>query len=1217
MADPINIAENILRVGFYIHKTVKEIKTFKESAEELDHRTQLLQPSLQVLADMKGDRQQAFKEDQQQSAEMVLFSHALGDMLTCVDEIKDFVDDLKTMTSRRKLTEKGEVKRKFSNFNRRLDILERSIQFGVLVEMKKDIDSGKKEKSIKTLMYYVKQSDIAVSGAPAEESPSSRASQLDGSSLPLLSADDLDIGEELGEGGFGTVYLAKYRHAERVAVKIFDIGNNAQILKEASKMRQAIFSSSIVRLIGIIDEPSIQAIVMDYFEHGSLKSFLPYLVHDGWARRVRMLCDIASGIHHLHSLVPPLIHRDIKLANIFVDHGFNAKIGDLGITAGGTVTSKTLSKAVLIGTYSHIPPETWAGSVATPKPPVDIYEYGIAMYEFASGNTPWPSNANAHVVRGWVTDGRRPSLQDIKPDTPREVIDMMQKCWDGNPSKRPNSRGILKFFSQIYESKYEEGIAQADKAIRETIEQGLMTKSSNIHTSDSNTKATDDPSESDKVYIALFTYVAAGDCDLSFDEGERFIVIDSTSDCNWWEVCSLTTNYVGKVPSNYLTLEKTEDIVEGAKPRVGLKTKSTDSHTSDSNTKATDDPSESDKVYIALSAYVAAGDGDLSFDKGDRFIVLDSTSDCNWWEVESLTTNYVGKVPSKCLTLEKTEEIVEGAKPRVGLKTKPTNIHTSDSDTKATDGPSESDKVYIALSAYVAAGDGDLSFDKGDRFIVLDSTSDCNWWEVESLTTNYVGKVPSKCLTLEKTEEIVEGAKPRVGMKTKSSDIHTSDSNSMATGGQSEDGKIYIAVFRFVAVRDGDLSFDEGDRFTVIDSESDRNWWVVQSMKTDYVGRVPTNYLRLDKAAKPGFESKATSSDAMDSNFRTTDDSKIGEICICRFNYSAREDDEVTVQEGERCYIIENSGDWWQVELVTTGSCGYVPSNYLMPDKTEQKMQSLKLELKLGGVDESLIFLLSKIGCGQFGDVWKAIRNTEEVLAIKALRPGTLSETDFFAEQHVLKLLNHKNIVDFVGICKEPPYIVMEFMVNGCLLDFLREGKGKALTMENLIDIGAQVASAMEELEKKKIIHRDVAARNVYIGENNIAKLGGFGMAKELDSLYDDLDLGLYEEESARRFPIKWTAPEVILYDKFSFKSDVWSFGILLTELVTYGHIPYPGMDNREAVEQVLQGYPMAKPEGCPDKLYELMLQTWHKDPQSRPTFNFLFHYLDDRVIFE
>ena len=91
-------------------------------------------------------------------------------------------------------------------------------------------------------------------------------------------------------------------------------------------MYRAIHNPYMVRLIGIINEPNTQGIVMDYFKNGSLKSFLPYLDCECWSRRMRMLCDIASGLEHLHSLAPPVVHQDVKLLNMFVDPGFTVKV---------------------------------------------------------------------------------------------------------------------------------------------------------------------------------------------------------------------------------------------------------------------------------------------------------------------------------------------------------------------------------------------------------------------------------------------------------------------------------------------------------------------------------------------------------------------------------------------------------------------------------------------------------------------------------------------------------------------------------------------------------------------------------------------------------------------------------------------------------------------------------------------------------------------------
>jgi fyn-related kinase len=114
-------------------------------------------------------------------------------------------------------------------------------------------------------------------------------------------------------------------------------------------------------------------------------------------------------------------------------------------------------------------------------------------------------------------------------------------------------------------------------------------------------------------------------------------------------------------------------------------------------------------------------------------------------------------------------------------------------------------------------------------------------------------------------------------------------------------------------------------------------------------------------------------------------------------------------------------------------------------------------------------------------------------------------------------------------------------------------GKGRSLKLPQLIDISAQVAAGMAYLEVQNYIHRDLAARNILVGEGNNVKIADFGLAR----IIKDCE---YEARVGARFPIKWTAPEAANFNRFTIKSDVWSFGILMTELVTYGRVPYPGM---------------------------------------------------------
>ena len=148
----------------------------------------------------------------------------------------------------------------------------------------------------------------------------------------------------------------------------------------------------------------------------------------------------------------------------------------------------------------------------------------------------------------------------------------------------------------------------------------------------------------------------------------------------------------------------------------------------------------------------------------------------------------------------------------------------------------------------------------------------------------------------------------------------------------------------------------------------------------------------------------------------------------------------------------------------------------------------------------------------------------------------------------------------------------------------------------------------MAYLEEHSYIHRDLAARNVLVGEANMCKVANFGLAWHIQG-------DTYNPPEGTKFPIKWTAPEAALYNRFSIKSDVWSFGVTMCEVVTKGRMPYPGMNNPQVLEAVDRGYRMPKPDGCPDTLYEIMLSCWKDEPESRWTFDYLQSALQDMVV--
>ena len=252
-------------------------------------------------------------------------------------------------------------------------------------------------------------------------------------------------------------------------------------------------------------------------------------------------------------------------------------------------------------------------------------------------------------------------------------------------------------------------------------------------------------------------------------------------------------------------------------------------------------------------------------------------------------------------------------------------------------------------------------------------------------------------------------------------------------------------------------------------------------------------------------------------------------------------------------------------------------------------------------IEHRSIVLKDKLADGKFSEIWEGMWNGMTSVAVKKPKPGTMTVLNFLAEAQIMKKVENKKLIKLYGVCtqEEPLYIVTELMKHGNLLDYMTKGEGQNLKLPELLDIAEQVANGMAYLESQHCIHRDLIAWNIQVEKGSIVKIGGFDLARLLVD-------GKYSAKIGDMFPVKWTAPEAIMLNEFTIKSDVWSFGVFLTELVTHGRVPYPGMTNDEVLTQVTQGYRMPRPPGCPDPLYQIMLECWKTKPEERPTFKHL-----------
>lgn len=255
-------------------------------------------------------------------------------------------------------------------------------------------------------------------------------------------------------------------------------------------------------------------------------------------------------------------------------------------------------------------------------------------------------------------------------------------------------------------------------------------------------------------------------------------------------------------------------------------------------------------------------------------------------------------------------------------------------------------------------------------------------------------------------------------------------------------------------------------------------------------------------------------------------------------------------------------------------------------------------------IKRSELRMEKELGKGQFGVVQLAWFRNQQYVAVKMMREGMMEEDSFVEEAKVMAQLNHPNLIRLFGVVSrdKPICIVTEYMENGCLLEYIR---GEYFRLKDrildLLHICQQVCDAMAHLESHNFIHRDLAARNCLVGRQMVVKVCDFGLARFV--MDDD-----YTSSQGSKFPIKWAAPEVLNYTKFSSKSDVWAFGILMWEVFSGGKAPYRGMGNVEVVESVVNGDRLDRPNQCPHDVYNIMRRTWDMIPENRPAFSELLH---------
>ncbi|KAG8520236.1 Tyrosine-protein kinase SYK [Galemys pyrenaicus] len=248
-------------------------------------------------------------------------------------------------------------------------------------------------------------------------------------------------------------------------------------------------------------------------------------------------------------------------------------------------------------------------------------------------------------------------------------------------------------------------------------------------------------------------------------------------------------------------------------------------------------------------------------------------------------------------------------------------------------------------------------------------------------------------------------------------------------------------------------------------------------------------------------------------------------------------------------------------------------------------------------LDRNLLTLEEKeLGSGNFGTVKKGqyrMKKVVKTVAVKILKNEANDpalKDELLAEANVMQQLDNPYIVRMIGICEAESWmLVMEMAELGPLNKYLQQNRH--VKDKNIIELVHQVSMGMKYLEECNFVHRDLAARNVLLVTQHYAKISDFGLSKALRA-----DENYYKAQTHGKWPVKWYAPECINYYKFSSKSDVWSFGVLMWEAFSYGQKPYRGMKGSEVSAMLEKGERMGCPAGCPREMYELMNLCWTYD---------------------
>ncbi|XP_056410077.1 tyrosine-protein kinase SRK2-like [Hyla sarda] len=435
-----------------------------------------------------------------------------------------------------------------------------------------------------------------------------------------------------------------------------------------------------------------------------------------------------------------------------------------------------------------------------------------------------------------------------------------------------------------------------------------------------------------------------------------------------------------------------------------------------------------------------------------------------------------------------------------------------------------------------------------------------------------------------------------------------------------------VSTYSYKPRSSQDLDIKKGQHVEIIE---DRGEWVIARTLNgngeSTTGFIPTNFLANEGSleAEDWYFGSMTKLDAK--RYLLQEENRSGSYLM----WKKEEDDcyyiSVREEQNVRHYRVHQSrnGSFYLVERASFSSLKGLVQYYCQQcDGLCTKLENPCVKLDLPTVesishttidqleiDPSSIQRVRKLGSGRFGTVWLGLWNGTTEVAVKELQVTAESlHKTMHGEAETMWKLSHEKLLKLYAVCLQtnPVFIVTEYMPHGNLKKYLQaHQKEKDLPFPQMVDFAVQICQGMKYMEQKGCVHRDLRSENILLSAMMSCKIGDFGLARFMDSTSIAVT-------ADAQIPIKWTAPEVFLMQKYTSKSDLWSFGVLLVEIVTYGKSPFPNKNNGQYRQDILNNKPLTPPPESPEDISDIMRMCWRYRPETRPSFFEIQQFLMD-----